>query len=461
MCKYRLKINLIKAQNICVKFSIILILLLCEELCLKAQTIQLYFPHFGGSEYVFSLIQGDKNDTIRQGNMEADGRLTLTIPEKYKQYTGMGQWILKGGGGLSFVVNGEDFSISSEARIPSDETIFYTGSPENSFLNQYLKKQQTILAKIDAMQMAMQAYKSSSNPIREEESGKSAKELLSVFQKELDRQQQAYNQLKDKATASSLHAAGLAQVTDISRGLPQTMPSTPEETAKQFRDFVLNKLDMHVLYTSGHWSAVLSRFINLYTINERNASLFIPDIIQLLHRIKSEEVYTALVEKAIMACEKQNWNDSEMQLAFFLLNDNRIGTPSGKVSKLYALFKLKNGAKAPALTQGILPKGKTLLVFYETGCGNCLIQLDKLTEEYPNLKKKGYQVVSVSADVDKELFETSAQKYPWNAKYCNFKGFDGDDFKNYGVIGTPTFYLIDENGMIQGRYARLADTGLL
>ena len=63
----------------------------------------------------------------------------------------------------------------------------------------------------------------------------------------------------------------------------------------------------------------------------------------------------------------------------------------------------------------------------------------------------------ISADKDKNIFENTTQQFPWSNKYCDFAGFEGDNFKNYGVIGSPTIYLIDENKIIEGRYARLED----
>jgi hypothetical protein len=84
-------------------------------------------------------------------------------------------------------------------------------------------------------------------------------------------------------------------------------------------------------------------------------------------------------------------------------------------------------------------------------------KLKKLAKQYPGLKKKGYEVVSIAADNDRVTFENYAARLPWKDRYCDFEGFAGKDFRNYGVIGTPTFYVIDGQGMIQGRYARVED----
>jgi hypothetical protein len=201
----------------------------------------------------------------------------------------------------------------------------------------------------------------------------------------------------------------------------------------------------------------LEQFTDWYIYNEENKGLFIPDVIRLLGRIQSDEVYAGLAEKVIAACEKQNWHDQEVELAFFLLNDDRIKEPEGKIASLYTMLKIRKGGKAPALTQGILPGKKTILAFYDSGCGLCTTQVNKLAELYPQLKRQGYEVISLSADSDKGAFDVYAGNFPWKGKYCDFEGFAGKDFLNYGIIGTPTFYLLDVKGIVQGRYARVED----
>ncbi|GHV27830.1 hypothetical protein FACS1894176_10060 [Bacteroidia bacterium] len=39
-------------------------------------------------------------------------------------------------------------------------------------------------------------------------------------------------------------------------------------------------------------------------------------------------------------------------------------------------------------------------------------------------------------------------------------GFEGKDFRNYGVAATPTLFPINDQSMVTGRYAKLAETGL-
>jgi peroxiredoxin len=360
----------------------------------------------------------------------------------------MTQWLLAKGGGLSMIfADGENFSVSCIEEQPSEETIIYTGTQENMYLSKRYRQQQDILGKVDAMRMAMEAYKNDSD----------SSTLKPFFEEALHKQELAYNHLQEETANSPLYAARFAQIVDITRGLPPTLATNQGETGKLLKDFVLNKLDIPALYTSGHWAGVLDEFMNWYTSNDTVRAAFIPDVMHLLKRTSSDEAYAALAEKAISLCEKKSWQDQQIELAFFLLNDDRIKVPTGRVASLYTQLKIRKGSKAPALTQGALPKKKTILVFYDSSCGNCTAQLEKLSELYPQLVKQGYEVVSVSSDSDKDIFEAYKEKLPWKAVYCDFEGFAGKNFLNYGIVGTPTIYLIDGNGIVQGRYAKTAD----
>lgn len=412
-----------------------------------SQSVELDFPHFAGQEYRFWAFRGEGKDTIATGTLDGQGRAKLVLPDRMSGVHGMTQWQLTGGGGLDMIfAGGENFSVSCPEAQPSEKTIVYSGTRENVYLNGRYHRQQDILGRIDAMRMAAEAYKDNS-------------ELLPIFNTELRNQEQAYKLLQEETAANPLYAARFAQVVDVTRGLPPVLTPGREEIAGLLKDFVLDRLDMEVLYTSGHWAEVLEQLMDWYSYKEENRLAFIPDMIRLVNRASSDEVYVALCEKVIVFCEKKGWHDQEIEFAFFLLNDNRIKEPEGKIASLYTLLKIRKGSKAPALSQGKLPEGKTLLLFYESGCGHCENEIRQLIGNYSLIREKGYEVVSVSADRDPQVYKNLSETFPWTGKYCNFGGFDGADFKNFGVIGTPAFYMIND-GIVQGRYARLEDIKL-
>ena len=423
---------------------LLLILPITAIVCaVSAQTITVHFPYFKGAEYDFCLFQGVAIDTVQRGVIGEDGNLTLTVPEKYKDYKGMAQWTLRSGGGLSFVINGNDFSVSCTEQIPNENNIIIKGNPDNDFMRQRYPLQQQLLQKIEIIRAAQQAYQTDplSNIYRAlEDELKVLKESFRLFQLE--------------TKESPLYAAHYLRINDFANYMPlYSLSDTGEEHKAEMLRFVEEELDMEILFTSGLWKDAISLSAGLY----ENGNGFISTMTGKMKQIASPVVYERFAEALVSICEQQGWDNEEEQLSYFLINDGRIKNPTGKLKQVMTLYKLAKGNKAPALSQGKLPKSKTLLVFYETGCGNCEAQMRELKNNYAELQEQGYEIVSIAADSDLQIFKHSSEDFPWKAKYCDGKGFSGKDFQTYGIIGTPTIFVIDKKGIIQGRYARLED----
>ena len=64
-------------------------------------------------------------------------------------------------------------------------------------------------------------------------------------------------------------------------------------------------------------------------------------------------------------------------------------------------------------------------------------------------------MVAVSADKDTAEFKRVASSFTWPEAYCDLKGFEGANFKSYGVAGTPTLFTINKNGRIMRRLSDL------
>ncbi|MDL2257500.1 thioredoxin family protein [Bacteroidales bacterium OttesenSCG-928-I14] len=423
------------------------LLLIRLSVSLSAQTIDLSFPYFAGQEYDFFIFEGTKNDTIQKGFIPHDGRLSLSLPE---DYTGMGRWLLKNGGGLDFVVNGEDFTVSCSEAMPSDESIIYTGSPENDYFRNYFFRQQAIFRKMDVMNMGIEAYiKERDNPI------------CVLFHSEKEKQLAEFKDLVQETQTSSFYAAKFRRMSDFLNGYPMYVIYSYDEEGqenmlKDRRRYVEEELDMEALFTSGLWKELISQSVGLY----ENEAAFISAMRHKLKAVRSQKIYECLAADLVSICEQYNWYEQEKQLIYFLIEDGRITEPTGRLKQVLTLYSLDKGGPAPALSNGKKLKN-TVLVFYETGCNSCDNEMQRLKGNYSLLKERGYEVVSVSADNDMQIFDDTAKSFPWKDKYCDGEGFEGDDFRSYGVMGTPTFYVIDKKGIVQGRYARLVDTGIL
>jgi hypothetical protein len=58
------------------------------------------------------------------------------------------------------------------------------------------------------------------------------------------------------------------------------------------------------------------------------------------------------------------------------------------------------------------------------------------------------RVIAISSDTTDQGFEKKLKYHQWPDNYCDYKGITGDNFKNYGVLGVPTLFLLDKEGMI-------------
>jgi thiol-disulfide isomerase/thioredoxin len=427
------------------KQVITFILLILFGGTITAQTIDFYFPYLAGSEYSFHLNRGTVNDTIQRGTIGADGRLSFTLPEKDKEYVGMVHWALNPGGGQSFVLNKENFSVSCMKPNPTENDIIFLNSKENTYLKDEFRQQQALFGKVDAIYRAKTAYADDPS-------------LYPVFEKEFSKLQSSFDAQQKAVAASPLYAARYIQMIGFLNGLGPRLYEAGEEAQKD-KDlirYVDENLDMDYLYTSGLWNHIISSTFKLYT----DKKAFGEGMVKNLKRIRSQQIFEALANDLITICEQYGWVDAENVIIPYLLESGKITNPQGKLYMAFELDKVKAGTKALPI-KGQKKLSNTLLMFYESGCSNCNAQLEELKKNYPEIQKKGIRIVTISADTSPEVFEYHSKDFPWPDKICDYEGFDGENFHTYGVIGTPTFYLIDKNGIITGRYARLEDTGVL
>lgn len=121
------------------------------------------------------------------------------------------------------------------------------------------------------------------------------------------------------------------------------------------------------------------------------------------------------------------------------------------------------GNRAPQL-EGLKPLEEayaTIILFYDSSCGNCLHVLEELTVNYNRLTAKGIRIVTVSADTDTETYTAEIKQYPWVDKLCDYRSFNGENFKRFGVAATPVMYVIDKNGIVTDQFGSLKETGLI
>lgn len=442
------------------KISILLIITLIFNA--NAQTIDITFPYFAGKTYDFKIFQGDKQITLKKDSIQNGGKVQLIIPKGYEGYKGIAQWYFtnsKTGGGLDLIINNKDFSVSCLDSIPSNKNIIYKNNPENVFSSANYLEQQKLFEKHDAMLAAVRAY--------------SKKEkLYATFDKEYNKIKKEYSNYSKNLAQSPLYAARFREIVNLTMGIGTEIITDEKERANNINDFIVNKLDFAALYTSNHWGGIINNWVQLQAMVIKDDAKLIQNTKTILNRLPSNKIYTDFVENLTKELTKAGKDNIIETLIPEIKKSNRLLSYEGALT----IYQKDIIGKAPNLIivehignpddhkhiNTLLETDKldskySLLIFYKSGCGPCEETMEALKGNYKDLTSKGLRIISISADIDEQIFKNTSFQFPWADKYCNLDGMGGMNFKNYAILGTPTMFLLDQHGVIIKKMATVKE----
>ena len=128
-------------------------------------------------------------------------------------------------------------------------------------------------------------------------------------------------------------------------------------------------------------------------------------------------------------------------------------------NKLELIRKLAIGKTAPdfkttdlsndTVELSKIQSDKTILVFWASWCPHCDEALPQLKKYYSPQNTAHLQIVAVSIDEDEHDLKTAIAKngYLW-INIGELKGWDGAIVNEYGVVATPTFFVLDKDKKI-------------
>ena len=426
---------------------------------LSAQELALKLSQHPNKEAVIVAVHGLRKDTLGTVPLDQNGIGTLAFKTKQPQ-TGLVNLTIKGKAYLSY-----DFVLSptENPTLICDMEYVYAqntkilNSPENECLNRWFDNAAQYKQQIGLNQELSKLYKTE-------------EPFLKKLETEKQRVENLLQRLADTINQSTLFAGKYMQFKLAQEEkLAKVWESNEMKTiAKNF----FTQIDFDALYGSSMWFGIINSCMEVYTKESLYFGTFGADVASNLKRIKNQQVYEDLIDATISVTEKFSWTKDQDAIVAFIIKDNRIKNPTGKLEKIILSYQLAIGKKSPNLTltntagnsttttvlkTDALNSKYTLLLFYQSDCGHCETAIASLKTNYKELVAKGIKIISIAGDLDPVAFTKTAVSFPWAAKYRDVEGMNGVNFKNYGVIGTPTMYILDSKGMIVSKMATVAD----
>jgi len=425
---------------------------------INAQTITGILSQFPNQEINLEGFNGLNSYSISKTVINEKGGFELSYTTKDR---GVGYLMSSDKKPLFVLLSGEDITLTGAA-LSSPESITITKGEQNKNFEQYAveqpKREQALSAWVYLQKMYAfdSLFALHSEPIKAiEEEQQRIKKEEETFIDQLPKKSYVRWFLPTRKLVSS--------VSIIAQYRPEEIP----ETLAAFRK--LDYTDKR-LYKSGLLKdAIESHFWLIENSGKSLDSVFVEmklsiDIM-LEDLVKEEKILNEVTDYLFDLLERHSLFQASEYLAIKVLNETSCTLNSDLANQLesYRAMKVGNIApdivfnqeiNAPGYLESSIPKklsemnsNYTVVVFGASWCEKCTKEIPEIAKHYAKWKSEGVEVVFVSLDENKEMFNNFTAIFPF-ISLCDFKKWECQPVKDYYVFGTPTMYLLDENRKI-------------
>ena len=295
------------------KLSITCLFLGVAAMQLNAQNIKMDFPKFSGKSYDFVIFQGSESKTIVQGEIPANGKFTIKVPKEYAPYTGMSRWLITGtreGGGLDMFILGKDYSVSCQSAEPNEKNIVFKGNDSYKALNDLYRQQEGIYKRYESMLFATKSFSPEDKN-------------YNVFQNEFASQKNAYSLFQGDLQQKGDYVSQFLQIVNITRGRGTVLYDKEADEADNVASYIAKNMNWDVLYTSGHWSSVITTWASIHGSILQNKDRFVEEFSLITSKIKDPEKYTDFVKRVLYPLKEQHKDDYIAAIAPVIKNSGK------------------------------------------------------------------------------------------------------------------------------------------
>ena len=435
-----------------------------------SQTVSLDFPKLSGNTAWIYYFTGSHADSLSV-ELDSQGKATVALPNSPKGgnvafpqgYRGLAYLYIPQKGGGEFLLAENRVTVTCSVEQFNAGMLEFPQSEENEFMRWafqwrgYLFNQK---AENDKMMSAFGDKIDKSEP----SSGFTVLQSYGLEMAELN--EKAIQRLDTVIANSPLYAARFMELMGFMQNLYNTIQLADTVRQQQLKTEMEQIVDINALFHAGKlWTDIHSWYPGLFIggggkpVEEEYAA----SVGFTLRRLE-EPVLTAFLSEALLTCERQNFQKAqEIMLSHFILMYPTLPITDPKVKRMIDALSLNKGGLAPSIAglENSISQ-PAIIIFFDSDCDHCRDEITWLAEHYSELTAKGYRIISIAADIQQNNYQNFVATLPWDKadRLCDFKGMSGENFKNYGIVGTPTIFVVDKNGTIVGKYAQMKELNI-
>lgn len=209
---------------------------------------------------------------------------------------------------------------------------------------------------------------------------------------------------------------------------------------------------------------IFEKFVNLYPKNSNTPTVLF-NLSVLYSRKKDKGKTLQYLKRAfIEGYSLRGWIEDYPPFEF-LKGDKEFKELISKINEKIGIGRKVANFQGKDLKGNIVEieklQGKVVLVeFWATWCEPCRDEIPFLREAFKEYGKKGFEIISVSLDEDRESLSSfiSKESFQWKVIFSG-KGRNDPIAKIFGIDSIPSNFLVDRKGIM--RYADLRGENLL
>lgn len=402
--------------------------------------------------YLMQLM-GEKRSIIDTAQTDITGAFVFDIPKSREP--GM-YVIIKGPGqAVELIYNNEDIQFVTSG-FNNDDGIQIISSVENLIYYDYLSVKGINIYKLDVLKTLLNNYPSNDNFYLD------AIKQSKLLQNQID------NRVDELIINNPLTLVARFLKTDRPTFVDPALGK--EEENQYLKQHYFDEVDYTdtMLIRSTFLTSKVVSYLSLFQMNatsqeelEDNMLVGVDSV--LFYAQANQQVYEFLIDFLIHGFESIGFEKGLEHIAEASTLDQFCENTERKLkleNKLELIKKLAIGKTAPdfsttdvvgnKIVLNEIEAKKVILVFWASWCPHC-DEIMPVIELYYN-DGESYEVITISIDESKDDLMKSLEEsnYGW-INIAELKGWNGDIVEDYGIVATPSVFVLDENKKIIGK----------